>query len=237
MSNEKQSYPRFSYDVHARTCDPEDFLGQTRRTVQGVPISDDQIQMIVEAIKAGLKFKPDDALLELACGNGALSQNLFGSCNEYLGVDVSEYLISVAKKIFEVLPHYQFSKLGGVEYVRQEQQPMRFTKALCYAGFQYFPDENAAEVLKILFSKFANIQNIFIGNLPDKDRALDFYKSRQPSEDEMTDCCTAIGIWRTKDEFRRLARNAGWHVTFSTMPAEFHASHYRYDALLSRREE
>jgi hypothetical protein len=237
MPSEKQSYPKFSYDEHARTCDPDDFLGQMRRTVQGVPISDDQIQMIIEAIKSGLEFKTDDVLLELACGNGALSRNLFGSCREYLGVDVSEYLISVAKNNFEILPHYQFSVLGGVEYVRQEQQPMRFTKALCYAGFQYFPDENASEVLRALFDKFGNIQNIFIGNLPDKDRALDFYKSRQPSVDEMSDCSTAIGIWRTKDEFKRLVRNAGWHVKFSTMPAKFHASHYRYDALLSRHEK
>lgn len=234
MSNEKPSYSKFSYDEHARTCAPDDFLGQTRRTVQGVPVSEDQIQMIVAAIKSGLRFRPDDVLLELACGNGALSRFLFDSCQDYLGVDLSEYLISVAQKNFEALPHYRFSVKGGTEYVRHEPQPERFTKALCYAGFQYFPDGDASEILISLFNKFKNVQTMFIGNLPDRDRAKEFYKNRQPSSEELSDCCTAIGIWRTRAEFEKLAGNAGWKVKFSNMPAEFNGSYYRYDAALSR---
>ena len=101
MTDEKPIYPKFNYDTHARTCAPDDFLGQTRRTVQGVPLPAEQINMIVEAVNFGLGLKSDDVLLELACGNGALSQFLFNSCKEYIGIDVSEYLISIAKKNFE----------------------------------------------------------------------------------------------------------------------------------------
>ncbi len=234
MSNEKPSYPKFSYDEHARTCAIDDLLGQTRRTVQGVPVSDDQIQMIVTAIKSGLAFKPDDVLLELACGNGVLSKSLFDSCKDYLGVDLSEYLISVAKKNFEVLPHYRFSVQGAVEYVRQELQPERFSKVLCYAGFQYFSANEVAEILRTLFETFINVQTVFIGNLPDKERAAKFYKEKQPSDEELSDCSTAIGVWRTQNEFARLVGGTGWKVRFSNMPAEFHGSYYRYDALLSR---
>jgi SAM-dependent methyltransferase len=234
MPSEKPSYPKFSYDEHARTCAPDDFLGQTRRTVQGVPVSEDQIQMIITAIKSGLELNLGDVVLELACGNGVLSQFLFNSCKDYLGVDLSEYLISVAKKNFEVLPHYRFSVQGATEYVCQEPQPERFTKAVCYAGFQYFPDGEATLILKTLFKKFRNVQTIFIGNLPDKDRAGKFYKSRQPSSEELSDRCTAIGIWRTSAEFEQLAVHAGWRVKFSTMPDEFNSSYYRYDAVLIR---
>lgn len=231
---EKPSYPKFNYDEHARTCAQDDFLGQTRRTVQGVPLSDDQIQMIVAAIKSGLGFRPDDVLLELACGNGALSHFLFDSCKEYLGVDLSEYLISVAKKNFEVLPYYRFAVQGAAGYVRQEPHPERFLKVLCYAGFQYFSADDAAEILHSIFEKFSNVQTVFIGNLPDKDRATKFYKEKQPSAEELSDCSTAIGVWRTRNEFAQLVGDAGWKVRFSNMPAEFHASYYRYDALLSR---
>ena len=115
MKNAKPLYTKFSYDEHARTCAPDDFLGQIRRTVQGVPVSDNQIQMICAAMGAGLSLKPDDVLLELACGNGALSTFLFDLCKGYLGIDLSEYLISVAKKNFEVLPHYQFTAKGAIE--------------------------------------------------------------------------------------------------------------------------
>lgn len=234
MPNDKTPYPKFDHDEYARSCAPDDFLGQTRRTVQGKPVSEAQIRMIVETITSRLGMKSDDTLLELACGNGALSRFLFDSCADYLGVDLSEYLISIAKNNFERLPHYQFVMQGAAEYVRQESNPERFSKALCYASFCYFPAADATEVLRILFDKFTNVQTVFIGNLPDKDRAGEFYKTRQPSTEELSDYSTAIGTWRTRSEFAQLASNAGWKVQFSTMPAEFFSSYYRYDALLSR---
>ncbi len=234
MPDKNQSYKKFSYDAHARTCAPDDFLGQTRRTVQGVPVSEDQIQMIIAAIKSGLELAPADVLLELACGNGYLSRLLFGYCQGYLGTDISEYLVSVAKRNFEALPHYQFLMSGATEYINLEPQPQRFTKVLCYAGFQYFSDEEAHGILKALFDRFCNVQTIFIGNIPDRDRAANFYKTGLPSEEELSDSNTAIGIWRSMAGVERLAGGAGWQVQFSFMPAEFNGSHYRYDALLRR---
>jgi hypothetical protein len=43
-----------------------------------------------------------------------------------------------------------------------------------------------------------------------------------------------IGIWRNKDEFAKLLKDAGWEVRFSSMPTGFYSEHYRYDALLYR---
>jgi len=94
--------------------------------------------MIAEAINSGLGLNHDDVLLELACGNGALSHRLFDSCKEYVGIDISEYLISIARKNFGVLPDYRYVVDGAAEYVRQERHPGRFSKVLCYAGFQFF---------------------------------------------------------------------------------------------------
>ena len=234
MSKENKPYPEFSYDEHARNCAPDDFLKQTRRTVQGVPVSDEQIQMIVDAIVNGLDFKSSDVLLEIACGNGALSRFLFGSCKGYLGVDISEHLISVAKKNFEMLPYYMFLMQGAKVFLQQEEQPEKYTKLLCYAGFQYFSDDDAVDILSMIYRKFCNVQTVFIGSTPDKDNAEDFYTSGRPTMQEMSDPTTAIGVWRAKDDFKRLARLAGWKVQFSTMPPEFYASNYRYDAVLSR---
>ncbi|PTR09617.1 methyltransferase family protein [Nitrosospira sp. Nsp5] len=234
MPNENNFYPKFDHDEYAKTRAPDDFWGQIRRTVQGKPVSSDQINMIVDAINSALRMRPDDTLLDLACGNGALSHLFFNSCAEYLGVDLSEYLIWIAKKNFEVLPRYRFVVQGASEYVLQENQPERFSKVLCYGSFSYFSTIDATKVLHTLFEKFSNVQTIFIGNLPDKDRAAEFYKAKQPSTEELSDCSSQIGIWRTRSEFAQLAGNTGWNVKFSTMPAEFYASYYRYDVLLSR---
>ncbi|MFC1778223.1 class I SAM-dependent methyltransferase [Pseudomonadota bacterium] len=192
--------------------------------------------MTIEAIKSGLALLPDDVLLELACGNGSLINLLFNSCKGYLGVDISEHLISVAKKNFEISPDYEFSAQEALEYVRQEQKPQKYTKMLCYAGFQYFPDSDVVEILSSIRVRFSNIQTIFIGSLPDKDRAEEFYHSRRPSAEELSDCFTAIGIWRSRVEFQELAFKAGWKVKFSTMPTEYFSSYYRYDALLSLKD-
>ena len=234
MQNDKPSYKKFDHNEHAKSRAPDDFWGQIRRTVQGEPVSDEQIKLIVDSIRAALRLKPDDKLLDLACGNGALSRLFFDSIAEYQGVDFSEHLISVAKKNFERLPAYQFVTLGAAEYVRQEMHPEKFTKVLCYGSFSYFPAADAAEVLRTLHDKFTNVQSVFIGNLPDKDRAAKFYKEKQVTAEEMADNESQIGIWRSQSEFEQLAGAAGWKATFSVMPAEYYAGYYRYDVLLSR---
>lgn len=234
MTNSSNPYPKFDHDEYARSCAPDDFLGQTRRTVQGKPVSEEQIRMIIETITSRLELKPDDSLLELACGNGSSSRFLFDRCRDYLGVDLSEYLISVAKKNFEKPPHFQFMMQGAAEYVRGEDRPERFSKVLCYASFCYFPPADAAEVLQTLHDRFTNAKTVFIGNLPDRDRAKEFYKTREPGSEELSDWATAIGTWRTRTEFAKLAGDAGWKVQLSTMPPEFFSSYYRFDALLSR---
>lgn len=233
MSIENKPHRKFDHDEYAKTRALDDFWGQVRRTVQGVPVSDGQIEMIVDAIRSALDLQPGDTLLDIACGNGALAHFLFDSCSGYLGVDLSEHLISVAKANFEALPHYQFAHQEASEYVHDEPRPGRFSKVLCYGSFPYFPAAAAAEVLRTLFLKFTNVKTLFIGNLPDKDRAAEFYK-KQPDTEELADCHSQIGIWRTRGEFTKMARDAGWKVKSSAMPTGFYASYYRYDALLSR---
>jgi cyclopropane fatty-acyl-phospholipid synthase-like methyltransferase len=233
MPNENPPYPRLDYDEHARTRPADDFWGQVCRTVHGVPVADEQIQMIVDAACLALQLKSSDTLLDIACGNGALSRRFFDLCAGFLGIDLSTHLISVAKANFEALPRYQFMHQDALQYVRAESRPERFSKVLCYGSFSYFSAVDAAEILRALFGKFRNVQSVYIGNLPDRDLAAEFYKTRL-NADELADCHSKIGIWRTRTEFAQLAMNAGWKVTFSTMPSEFFASHYRYDALLTR---
>ena len=234
MQSDQANYPKFDHNEYAKTRAPDDFWGQIRRTVQGEPVSDEQIKMIVDAIQKALRLKSDDKLLDLACGNGALSHLFFDSIAEYLGVDFSDHLISVAMKNFEKLPRYKFVTQGAAEYVRQEMRPEKFTKVLCYGSFSYFPAADAAEVLRTLHEKFTNVQTVFIGNLPDKDQAAKFYKTKQVSAEEMSDSSSQIGIWRSQNEFSRLVGEAGWKPKYSIMPAEYYAGYYRYDALLSR---
>ncbi|NCT84820.1 MAG: hypothetical protein GXC94_16865 [Comamonadaceae bacterium] len=227
------AYKTFDHDAYARSKAPDDFWGQIRRTVNGQPVPDEQIAMIVSAIKTQLALSSEDVLLDLASGNGALSTLLFDACAGCLGVDKSDYLVGVAQQSFQRPPAYTFQAQGAAEYVIAEPRPERFTRVLCYGSFAYFSQAEAELVLGTLFRKFGNVQRVFIGNLPDKGRAREFYKENFNPR-ELSDNHSQIGIWRSRAEFEALARAAGWRVQFLSMPAEFYASYYRYDVLLSR---
>ena len=234
MSDASLSYQKLDYDVFARTRPADDLWGQVRRTENGQPIPEEQIQMIVAKIRHSLILQDSDVVLDLACGNGALSQLLFPFCAELLGVDLSEYMIDIANAHFASPPQRRFLHQDASAYLRDEAQPERFTKALCYGSFSYLTEEQALSALGDLRERFVNVERIFIGNLPDLDRAHEFYKIKPAGAGEMSDASSQIGIWRSHDDFKRLAQAAGWQIEISLMPADFFSAHYRYDVALYR---
>lgn len=225
---------KFDHDQHARTKAETDFWGQIRRTVNGKPVDDAQIAMIIDRISEQLALVESDVLLDLACGNGALCNRLFSRIDGYQGVDFSSRLIELANKYFASPPQYAFIHSGASEYLDTESERQRFTKALCYGSFAYFCPEHAANVLRRLHEDFNNVSHFFIGNLPDKELAEKFYGEDKVNLQEMLDHESPIGIWRSRDEFIEMAKNYGWSAKISIMPSHYYAAHYRYDVLLTR---
>jgi SAM-dependent methyltransferase len=224
----------FIHKEYPKTCAPDDFWGQVKRTVNGVAVSQAQIDMIIGAVRSGLCLSKEDALLDIGCGNGALSRYFFNDCSQLFGVDFSEYLISVAKSNFERPPFYIFKEIDAVSYVKWEMEAGRFTKALCYGCLPYLSFEAAEFILKKLSERFLHITTIYIGNLPDKERAHLFYDEETDLSAVLDDNASPIGIWRSREEMSKLALATGWSAKFHIMPEKFYAAHYRYDAILSR---
>ena len=224
---------KFLYDTFARKIGSEDLQKQIRRTVKGETIPQQQIDMILSAIREGLHLTDGDCLLELACGNGALSHSFAGSCKAYLGTDVSEYLIEVAKTNFEKLPNIRFEQNDALDCLRTLQDPEKYNKILCYAAFQYFPDQMIIALFETVRHKFPNMERMFIGNLPDLQRAHLYFNKDMPEHTVLKSNETPIGIWRTQDEFRTLCLAAGWDASFRRMPQTFYAADFRYDVELT----
>lgn len=147
---------KFDHDLHARTKDETDFWGQIRRTVNGKPVDEAQIEMIIGRIREKLVLQEVDVLLDLACGNGALSSRLFCGINSYQGVDFSPRLIEVANKFFSAPPRCTFVQSCAAEFIDVEKAPHRYTKVLCYGSFSYFRPEQATRVLDKLNKYFTN---------------------------------------------------------------------------------
>ncbi|MTD32873.1 class I SAM-dependent methyltransferase [Paludibacterium denitrificans] len=227
-------YPKWDYKEYPKTLAEDDVWGQVRRTVNGKAVSEEQIQLIVHAIVDGLALNSSDALVDIACGNGALSNRLLPYCGKLYGTDASEYLIDIAKKKFSV-PERAVYEVGDVaNYVRIESQPERFSKALCYGSFSYFSRDDAFVMLEELHKRFVNISRVFIGNLPDRDRAPPFYPVGKNYLNELDICESQIGIWRSENEFREIAIAAGWYIETRRMPPQFYGAHFRYDVILHR---
>lgn len=230
MNNDRFSF----YKEHPKTCHPDDFWGQVKRTVNGIPVSQEQIDMIVDAVVNGLKLESQDTVLDLCCGNGALSVLLFKQCRGGVGVDFSEYLISIANKYFAFPPDQTYILQDAIEFCEKPIAADKFTKMLCYGSFPFIEHGRAQILLSLLNTNFPNLQTAFIGNCPDKNLLNDFYGNRVCEPGVEHDPDSPIGIWRTQEEFISLASNCGWQATIHKMPEKYYASHYRYDVILTR---
>jgi SAM-dependent methyltransferase len=228
-----RNYPA-NYDAHARSVEADAFWKQVRRTVNGEPIAEAQIMLIVDAIVTGLSLVPTDVVLDLACGNGALSSYLFDKCAGLVGIDISPYLIEIAQKNFARAPNYRFCAEDAVSYLMHEGDTSTFTKGLIYGAFQYFPRDDAVAMLKALKERFSGVQRVFIGNVPDRRRVARFFGGLNPTATELNDHEARMGVWYLPEEFEALARAAGWQASCSSMPADFGASNYRFDVTLHR---
>ena len=224
------------YKEHPKTCDPEDFWGQVKRTVNSNPVSQDQINMIVQAVYNGLGLSEKDFLLDLCCGNGALTTHLFSRCSGGLGVDFSEYLIHVAIKNFAKPPREDFKLQDVVEFANTYKHHKQFSKAICYGSFMFLPREAAYDLLRLLRLRFRYIRKFYIGNLPDKSVMAEFFSNHEYTPGVENNPGSPIGIWRTKKEFVQLSEETGWRATIIRMPSSFYAAHYRFDAILTSPE-
>lgn len=222
------------YTQHAMSCAHDDFWGQVKRSINGRPVDQDQIDLIVEAITNGLQLRADDVLLDLCCGNGVLTDRIFNRCSGGLGVDFVDYLIGVANTHFAHTPDRHYLAADVEQFTASAGDTERFTKVLCYGSFQYLPAESAQRVLSSLHTRFPNVERVFLGNLPDKSRMSAFYRDSVYEPGIENDNESLLGIWRTPQECTRLAESCGWKARIAVMPSGFFASHYRFDAILER---
>ena len=232
--NKKSSLPAGLdfYKEHPKTCDPDDFWGQVKRTVNGKPVTQDQIDMIVQAVCNSLNLSKEDLLLDLCCGNGALTTYFFEKCSGGLGVDFSEYLISIAISNFKKSSKEDFLLKDIIEFVQNYHHPKIFTKAVCYGSIQYLHKQSAFKLFRNIRNRFCNIQKLFIGNVPNKQFMKDFFKDNYIEGIEDSPA-SSIGVWWSKEEFAQLAKSTGWIPKFLNMQEKFYSSHYRYDVILT----
>ena len=189
--------------------------------------------MITHQIKSILNLNKQDHLLDLCCGNGALTALLIDDCKSIEAVDFSDYLIEVAQKKF-THSNINYVLSDVVDYCKKGIHADKVNKALCYGSIAYLSDSQVIQLLTALKNNYPSINEVLIGNIPDTNRYDKFSQSVSDVQISLTNCDSALGIWRSPDEFTELIKPIGWVARVHKMPDEFVASHYRYDLLINR---
>lgn len=225
----------YLHKEYPKQFDRDAFWQQIKRTVNGKPVSEQDIQMIVDQISGALRFRPGDVLLDLGCGNAALASYLFDSISEYHGVDFSEYLVGVAREFFSIPGKTHFCCGDAVEATLEFPEASRITRVLVYGVISYLSADSVSTLLKTIWSQYSACERIFIGNVPDKTKAADFFQRRNVVDYRLDDPKSPIGVWWSADEFVALGEACGFNVDIMTMPNDFYGAGYRFDVLMTRR--
>ncbi|MEL6676849.1 MAG: class I SAM-dependent methyltransferase [Bacteroidota bacterium] len=214
----------------------EDPQTQVARTIQGKAADAETLARISTYISQQLDLQAQDRLLDVCCGNGALTQVLAQQVDETVGVDFSVPHLEVARQQFG---GEQLSYLRGDARQLSTLSLAPFDKICLYFSFQYFDTyRDGAQVVQEMARLLKPSGRILIGDVPDWDRLSVFYPktydrfryhlARWRGRDQM-------GRFWKKSQLMRMADEAGLSCQPVLQPDFLPYAHYRVDYVLGRR--
>jgi cyclopropane fatty-acyl-phospholipid synthase-like methyltransferase len=221
----------FIHKEFPKSVGRKEFWKQIKRTVNGKEVSEEDIKHIIKQISDHISPNENDHLLDLGCGNAALASNFFSSIGKYTGVDFSEYLLGVAQEFFNPI-NVEYVYDSAENFINNCSSPKIYTKILIYGVMSYFGRDGLIKILSNIKSDFVSTERIFIGNIPNKLKAQEFYDNRSVKNFNLEDSKSAIGTWWDPEELTQLCYQIGFKVKLLYMPESFYGSKYRFDILL-----
>ena len=175
-----QMTAHYDYNIRPQQFAETDFWKQVRRTINGSPVSEEQIRIIYNHIVKRLKLSRDDKLIDIGCGNGALSSLFRNDVAKIFGIDPSRYLIYIAKKYFadknidfEVRDSSSAHEIDDFE---------SFNKILMYGVSSFLEDDELiCSIEKVFKQSKASSKMMMIGNIRDIGEYKNFSESNLKS--------------------------------------------------------
>lgn len=218
------------------TVGEQDYLKQVGKTVQGQPISNDQLKLIIAGIIHHLRLNEDDTVLDLCCGNGLITQEISKVSRQVVGVDFSRPLVDIARKHHQP-QNVRYLNLSVLDLEPDEvKQFGPFTKVYMYEGLQHFGEDSLAKVLVSIKKMCDGSLFALLGSVPDRSKIWSFYNTPKRRLDYF--CRTllgreAIGTWWDKNFMLQISESFGLHCEFLQQHESLYTSHYRFDLLLT----
>lgn len=210
-----------------------EFLKQVGRTVDGEPIPDSSVTIIVNDLVSKFDIGITDLLLDLCCGNGLITAEIASYCHHITAIDFSEPLIKIANGYFS--RHNISYVIGDVRRLPDRIKRISFTKIVMNSCVQHFDINEIRLLFESLKGSASSSTPIFLTSIPDRLRLWNFYNTperRAEYRRRMQDKTEAIGTWWSQQEFSHLAAICGYKARFFDQNPNLDTAHYRFDALL-----
>ncbi len=217
----------------AESDSTDEAMRQVGKTTLGAPVHREHLDLIVRTIVEQLDLSSTDAVVDLGCGNGLITDRVAANVKALVGIDVSPVLIADAG---------QYRTADNVTYrVGDLTQPttlgnLDVAKAYSYEVLQHLVRPDLAALLGWLRTR-SEVTTFFAGSLPDRDRIRSFYDTDdrwQMYERRVKEGIEQIGTWWTKSEVGSVAQSCGFEALFYDQDPKLYTAHYRFDVVFKK---
>lgn len=220
------------WNTDPRVLSGDDLLVQVGKTVNGIPIGQQLLEVIAAQIVEKLEIGPGEDVLDLCCGNGIITRRYAPGCRSVHAIDFSEPLIEAAR-LHCGSPNISY-QVGDVCTLPDGMRTTRFDKILMCEALQNFQPEQVETLLAFIAGSASDRAPIFIASVPDREDMVRFYDTderRAAYAERIAESSDRMGRWWSKDELAGICAAHGYSVEFSRPHESLPVSHYRFDAL------
>jgi len=212
-------------------CD--NLQSQVARTINKVPVNEDNWQFTLSFIAKNLELCFEDNLLDLCAGNGLISIPFSKICRSVTSVDVSDVFIEGIDS--ESCPNIK-TIIADVRKLDFEENS--FTKVIMYAAIQYFSEQETILLFEKLYKWLCPGGIVLIGDIPDSSKLWDFFNTderRKAYINSVKFDKPIIGYWFTKEFLTTSASFAGFNeFSYISQPEQLINHTHRFDLLLKK---
>ena len=215
----------------------DDFVKQVGKTVEGQPISNEQLNQLITDVVQKLDLKDNDVVLDLCCGNGLITFAVAQKCQSIVGVDFSKPLIEIALKYHNPINAKYLNMPVFDISAANLQMPKSFTKIYMYEGLQYFQEAQFSHLMQTLLALSNEKVTMLFAGIPDMDKIREFYNTPERQleyETRKRQGIEMIGTWWEKSFIRQICGEHGLKCDFLAQYELSHTAHYRFDVRIKR---
>lgn len=201
------------------------------RTISGVPISEEDWNIVLKDIEQQLDLKSTDELLDIAAGSGAITLPFSKKVYSVTALDIS-------KKLLSAIPHNNNIIKIHADVRTFNFNENQFSKIILYFAIQHFNEKETIELFQKIYSWLKPNGICLIGDIPDEERKFIFFNSHEREKAYFNSILKEepiIGTWFTKDFIQKLGEFTGFKKSLIiNQPPSYINSHYRFDLKLTK---